>query len=107
MILSEERLLTGDEQLAVFRRLKKENTSDLPVSGAVEDEALCQEQDKKTLRQVVEILTPYIDHKEDCLIYRQNYLDALWDSKDTDRIECECTCNIEAIKQSLLEAMKE
>ncbi|KKN22228.1 hypothetical protein LCGC14_0917290 [marine sediment metagenome] len=53
--------------------------------------------------EVVRELMPYINHKEDCLIYRQNYLDALADSNDSsERIRRECNCNLEAIKEEYL-----
>jgi len=42
----EQELLTGQEMMDVFRRLKNEKSSytDEPVSGAEEDEALCEAQ---------------------------------------------------------------
>lgn len=45
-------------------------------------------------------LLPYMNHREDCLIYRQNYLDALMGSDGPgDKIERGCNCNVDALKE--------
>ena len=48
-------------------------------------------------------LLPYMNHREDCLIYRQNYLDALMGSDGPgDKIERGCNCNVDALKEKYL-----
>ncbi len=59
----------------------------------LKEQLLIREKEHK--EKVREIL-PYINHKEDCLIYRQNYLEALWDDENAKR---ECNCGMEALKQ--------
>ena len=48
----------------------------------------------KTLKQA----EPYLNHKEDCLEYRHNYISALMNSKDpNEKIERECNCGFEQL----------
>ena len=50
------------------------------------------------LKEQMERVKPYLNHKGDCLIYRDNYLEALMGGEDVER---ECNCGIEALKAEL------
>ncbi len=55
---------------------------------------------KEVARETFEEIEPFINHKEDCLIYRQNFLEALWGGDDPDnKIKQECNCQVEALKE--------
>jgi len=52
----------------------------------------------EALKEQMERVKPYLNHKGDCLIYRDNYLEALMGGEDVER---ECNCGIEALKAEL------
>lgn len=59
---------------------------------------LTQHHEAQVLKEQIERVKPYLNHKGDCLIYRDNYLEALMGGEDVER---ECNCGIEALKAEL------
>ena len=57
------------------------------------------EADQKEHRAVIREILPYVDHREDCLIFRDNYHEALWKASEGEGVERECNCGVEPLRQ--------